>query len=134
MVYTNKTFPNKEFEFPPPPLWLTWTQTTTWDPKTRKHVQDGKGQVRHQDSLQKAKHYLGRVRSDGTFWYSWAVYEWTGERYELRHSAEAGDKKADHPLWQRKLSKALLSTRDLTDNELDEALASIANAAPLGQT
>lgn len=132
MVYSNKEFPNKEFEFPAPPLWLTWYgYSEKWDPQQRKHVtiKGSTGPVRHQDSLAKCKKYLTGFGSyDGKWRVDWAIYEWTGEKYELRYSAKKGERKADHPLWKQTIKKHKLMARDVTSDEEAEALASILGA------
>lgn len=130
MVYSNKEFPNKEFEFPPPPLWLTWYGfSEKWDPKQRKHVtiKGSTGPVRHQDSLAKSKKYLtGFADYNTTKWrVDWAIYEWTGEKYTLRYSGKKGERKSDHPLWKTPIKKHQLQARDVTDDEFQEALASV---------
>lgn len=120
MVYTNKPFPNSEFEFPPPPSWLTWIGTEG----------DGKGKIRHQDSLAQCKKYLTGWCSYGSdeWYYDWAMYEWTGTKYELRYSGKKGEHKRKHPLWKEVIKKSSITGRDATDEELEETLQSILGA------
>lgn len=129
MVYTNQLFENKEFEFPPPPMWLTWMQSWEWDPKARTYTQTkNRGNIRHQESLAKAKNYVGRYAQNGKWTLSWAIYEWTGSKYELRYKANENEKKADHPLWSTVIRMTKLTGRDATEEELDEAMRSIMEA------
>lgn len=126
MVYSIQQFPNKEYEFPPPPLWLTWVQGGVW--RNGQYHNEGDGQVRHQSSLQKAKKYISGYggRYHGGLWVvDWAIYKWENDRYVLQYQGKQGETKKDHPLWLTKLGKAQATVRDLDDDELAATLASI---------
>ena len=121
MSYTQKRFPNKESEFPAPPRWLLWSE----------YYQDGRGgQIRHLDTLQKAKKYVspyvGNQRRDQvTFRYDWSIYEWDGAKWVERYSAKAGDKKIDNPLFRKRVSPKGEKVRDVAEDDLAAALASV---------
>ena len=141
MAYTQKRFTNDESEFPTPPLWLLWYSDV-------KHAQgvrnpDGsyhreskgtldQGQIRHHPTLQKCKKgvYLGGPAGRKVFWNDWAIYEWTGERYEKRYEGFQGETNTHNPLFSKGVARdgTHNPSREVLDEELEEALASIRSA------
>lgn len=122
MAYSMKKMPNEQLEFPAPPLWLLWTADYK-DPSV--------GQVRHHPSLQKCKAAVYRRPFDGggdrTFWRDWAIYEWTGEEYELRYSGKDGEPSVNHPLFKERV-RADGKGREPSQAAVDAALESILGA------
>lgn len=136
MVYTNKKFPRRELDFPAPPKWLTWVQEQEYELRSgRWEAKPGsnEGVIRHQDSLSKAKSYVGKWASEyhGGMWgVDWGIYEWDfdKQKYIERYHGKAGQLRTDHPLWSKRIKKADL-TRDLPDEEIQAAVESILRGA-----
>lgn len=130
MSYSLKLHPPVESEFPAPPQWLVWVEDTrqVFDKVTRTYSsppeREGKGQVRHVASLQKAKKYVGQYAWSGTWAVNWRIYEWTSDRYVERFRGAPKDRKADHPLFQTLVRKDE-AVRDVPDDEVEAAIASI---------
>ena len=105
MTYSQKLYPRDEFEFPAPPLWLTWKGC---------YGQEGQGITRHHDTLTKAKKYVScRAWKHGCWTEPWAIYEWDGSagKYILAYDGEAGQAKVDNPLFKKRAhEKALIHT------------------------
>lgn len=122
MTYSNARYMrDNEFDFPPPPLWLLWIGG---------YDKTGEGVLRHYASLDAAKRYIGQYASgrwqSGTWPIAWDLYEWTGKKYVKRYGAESGDKKEDHPLFQKRLRKGTgAAKREVAAEEVEAALASI---------
>lgn len=156
MSYSNAYFRDDELEFPPPPLWLVWTSEDRYshhlDPEVAR-ARKGKGKIRHMNTLDKAKKrvsgyavskgqveylngpYFQSSSPSGTEWMigewteDWSIYEWTGEKYELRYSAKAGEFKENNPLFQMVVKKGTgEKVRTLPQSEVEAALESIRKA------
>lgn len=129
MSYSMKKYPDREYEFPAPPVWLVWCSdvrrvkgANTYGPE---------GQVRHLESLQKCKKYVSPGNyNGGKFWRDWSIYCWDGTKYILCYSGEAGQHKSTNPLFQKKV-KADASAREIEvdDAELEAVILSITKRA-----
>lgn len=116
----------------------------------------GKGKVRHLMSLDRAKkrvsgyavskrnlEYLNnqqrpeyRVPAPNGTWMvgewteDWAIYEWTGEKYELRYEGKRGGFKDDCPLFQTPVKKnAGAKLRVVPESDIEAAKRSILEAS-----
>lgn len=135
MTYSNELFDNIPAHFPPPPAWLTWTQSDEGgfrdDPTTGRRAyfrtKLDTGKLRHHDTIQTAKKNVTWTGRDGFFTYNWAIYEWVGDHYELRFSGKVGEEKATNPLFVKGTVRSKKSTpiQVVGDDEMDRALRSI---------
>lgn len=129
MSYTLSHFPNKEYDFPPPPEWLVWTERARWDAKSRTYVSDGTGQVRHYSSLQKAKKQVSPYNSS-SFRTGWAIYKWNGTKYVKYFEGDKGQEKVDCELFRIKVKRDDTGREVIVDDhEVEAAIESILASA-----
>lgn len=137
MVYTQSLYPNDAAHFPAPPQYLVWRrQHSVYNYDTRRHedLAEVRGQVRHVESLQKAKKnvsYSDKYHPDG-FWCDWAIYKLDDQgQYQLIYSGKKGEKKKDNALFRMQVPKENTKghpTLEPTEDEIAEALG-IVNVA-----
>lgn len=128
MVYSNMKYPQKQSEFPPPPLYLTWIEDWSYSYTLGVYAvaKDGTGVLRHHESLKKARRYLGRYEYGGKGWSrDWALYEWNGKKYiQIAEGLKGGSKK-DVPLFAKPLKDGEAPPREADEDDVNEAIKSI---------
>lgn len=124
MVYSNTPYEQKESDFPPPPMYLSWMND--WDYRQNQ----GKGQIRHHDSLKSVRRYVGRWTDGAGRWYrDWAIYEWDGKKYVLLYEGRQNQLKADTDLFDTPLKGGVAPAREADPDDIDAAIASILGGA-----
>lgn len=126
MSYTQQRFENFANELPPPPLWVVWVARVRYNPSTNNYIQDG-GQIRHFYDLQKAKKYVSPY-GRGTFYSDWAIYHWENDGYTKVYEGKQDQRKSDNALFQERVKKETFKPRDIPEDEVQAAIASILQA------
>ena len=102
------------------------TSASSASSSTKTYVQDA-GQIRHYHDLHKAKKHVSPYGRDN-FYCDWAIYHWENDSYHLMYEGKQDQKKADNALFQERVKKETFKPRDIPEDEIQAAIASILQA------
>jgi hypothetical protein len=126
MAYSQRLVAQDPRLFPPPQRWLVWQQAIRWEREQR--VVHQEGQLRHFESLQKAKKHVSPSSFLASRFYSdWAIYHWDDERggWVEQYAGTGGQHKKDNRLFQTRVRNDQPATPLVADEDVEAAIASI---------
>lgn len=129
MGYSQRLVAQDPRLFPPPQRWLVWQQAIRWKDGYRCVLQEG--QLRHFESLQKAKKYVSPSGyRDNKFYTDWAIYHWDDERgWVEQYAGKSGQHKKDNRLFQTRVRNDQPAIPLVADEDVEAAIASILKVA-----